>query len=715
MPSHSRPRALFPPYCFEPGQGLWRDGREVPLPPRALGVLEALTTRPGSVISKSDLMDAVWREAFVTEASLLEAIRVLREALGDDRQNPTFIQTVHRRGYRFIAPITLVAPDTPARPDHHTAPIAPPPPDTPVAPDLMPLLTASVAAAAAMVGIAIVFALFGQRPLESRPTMHLSIGIPEPTVMDPMRGTVAVAPDGTKIVFVGLVNGQSRLFLRALDRETPTPIDGSEGAAEPFLSPDGQWVAFFADGSLKKVPIAGGTPITVSPVRRAGGGAWIADNSIVFGGAAGGGLSRVSADGGRPTTIVAPPAGSRDVAYGWPDVLPGDAGILYTATSVTGSRLALVDPANGQTWPLLDRAAYGRYSPTGHVIYERRGRLEAVPFSPRDRRIAPAAARPVLVGVAGGATPDAGPRFAFADNGSLVYVPGDAALHDRLHWLDIDGRLEPMAGAAVASSADLTPDLQYVAIGVDGDAGSDLWVGDLRRGAVSRLSTDGQSTSPAWRPDGLEIAFAYSKAGPFNVFLRPADRDLAARPLVEGPWNQVPTSWSADGRWLTITEYHPLTGADIWLVDVATGDRRVVARTPYDESHARFSPDGRWLAYMSNESGRWEVVVRARAAGGPRVQVSAGGGAWPAWSIDGRLLYFSHGQGISAASIETGDTLRVGRVRLIPGRHNLQVMSGRAAADRVLVRPLGPSSRGHELGVIVEWFAELTRLARTPA
>jgi Tol biopolymer transport system component len=249
-------------------------------------------------------------------------------------------------------------------------------------------------------------------------------------------------------------------------------------------------------------------------------------------------------------------------------------------------------------------------------------------------------------------------------------------------------------------------------MGVDTDAGPDLWIGDLRRGALSRLSADGRSTSPTWRPDGLEIAFAHSKAGPFNVFVRPADRDAAARPLVEGPWNQVPTSWSADGRWLAFTEFNPMTGADIWLLDMSSGERRPVVRTPFDESHARFSPDGRWIAYMSAESGRWEVFVRSTTADGVRVPVSAGGGAWPAWSVDGRTLYFSSNDGAVAATIDARATIRVSAARRIPGRKALQVTSGRAATNRVLVRHAGPIPDRNELRVVVEWFGELVRLSR---
>lgn len=707
----------FGPFCFLPGNGLWRDGTEVPLPPRALGVLTALATQPGTVVSKQTLMDAVWKDAFVTEASLLEAIRVLRVALGDDRLNPTYIQTVHRRGYRFIAAVekptgvdspTYVARDvTPAtRADHAVG----------WGPHWRPLIVAGAAATTAMIGIALVFAILGQRPPAPRPTMRFTIALPEDTAIDPLRGSVAVSADGMRMVYVALHAGRPRLFLRTVDRDAPQVVDGSDGAADPFFSPDGQWVGFFAHGSLKKLSVDGGTPVVLSAARAGAGASWGRDGTIVFGGGPGGSLARVGQDGGEPVPLTAPPAGSPDVSYGWPDVLPDGSAVLYTAVSLSGSRIALFDVVGGVSYPLIDSGAFGRYSPTGHIVFERRGRLEAAPFSLSDHQMS-ALPRPILRGLATSGATLAGPRFAFSRTGSLLYVPvASADVDERLHWLDVAGRLEPVPlPPAPIGSVDVSPNLQQLAMTVETDGGADLWVGDLRRGAVSRLTTDGRSASPAWHPDGLEIAFAYSKAGPFNLFVRPADTDAQPQPLLESPWNQLPTSWSPDGRLLAFTEFHPMTGADIWMLNLATRERRQVVRTLFDESHARFSPDGKWLAYMSNESGRWDVFVRPPSGGGSRLQVSTDGGAWPCWSVDGRTLYFSANGRTAAAAVQVSPVLSVSAPMLIPGRDDLQLASGHAASDRVLVRQGGVTPARRELRVVLEWFTELTRLARLPA
>lgn len=710
----------FGPYRFDAQNGLWRGNREVALPPRAVSVLAALVAKAGTVVPKQVLIETCWRDTFVTEASLLEAIRLLRHALGDDRLNPTYIQTVHRRGYRFIAEVKPAEPV--ASVPVAAVPVVALPPDVSAATIFSavepwrPLIAASVSAVAATIGIAIVFALFGQRAPEPQSTVRFSIGLPDDTVIDPFHGAVAVSNDGTRMVYVGTRDGQTRLFQRTIGRDRLDPIEGSEGAADPFFSPDGHWIGFFAHGSLKKVPAEGGVPVVLSAARVGAGATWSSDGTIIFGGGPGGGLARVSAQGGEPVVIAAPAAGSRDVSFGWPDVLPDGRAVIFTIVGVADSAVGVLDLRTGTRHTLVDAARFGRYSPTGHLVFERRGRLEAMPFTPGEWR-ATSAPQAILHDVATSGVASGGPRFAFSRTGSLVYVPGDPLeADDRLHWLDANGKLEPVpVPANPVGNVDVTPSLRQVALSVRGDAGQDVWIGDLERGAWSRLPASGQSISPTWRPDGLAIAFAYSKTGPFNLFMRPADIDGELQPLSASPWNQLPTSWSADGRLLAFTEYHPVTGADVWLLDLRTQERHAGVRTLFDESNARFSPDGKWLAYMSNESGRWDVFVRPADGSGARQQVSTSGGAWPCWSIDGQTLYFSAGGRTAAVAIQTSPALRASAPVIISAREDLQIASGRADLGRVLVRGTSDVAPRHELRVVLEWFAELTRLVRRAA
>lgn len=717
----------FGPFAFDPADGLRRDGVEVPLPPRALGVLTALVERAGTVVSKQALLDASWRDAFVTEASLLEAVRLLREALGDDRLRPAYIQTVHRRGYRFVAAVIVdrAPAPAPASASASASALASPPDPAPIpgngadgdddAAAWRPLIVGAAAAVASMVGIALVFALFGQRPIDAGHTLRFTIALPAGTAIDPLRGAVAISADGTRLVYAAVHHGRPRLFLRTLDRDEPALIAGSDEAADPFFSPDGQWVGFFAHGSLAKLRVEGGRPVVLAAARAPAGAVWLRDGTIVFGGGPGGGLARVSEQGGEPAVLARPADGSRELRYGWPDMLPDGRTLLFTAVTPADSQVMALDLASGRRTVVVEAAAFGRYAPTGHLIFERRGRLEAAPFALDELKIR-ATPRPILRDVATGDAGE-GPRFAFSPTGSLVYVParsGDG--DDRLHWLDASGQLEPLPlPPAPLASVEVAADLHKVAMVLDGDRGRDLWLGDLDRGSMTRLDLDGPGVGPTWRPDGLEFAFAYSKAGPFNIFVRPADGGGPGEAVLDSPWNQVPSSWSPDGRRLAFTEYHPVTGADIWVLDLKTRQRTPIVRSLFDESHARFSPDGRWLAYVSNESGRPEVFVRPADGGGRRVQVSTRGGAWPCWSADGRSLYFSAAGRTEVAAVQTTPALSIAPPLALSPRDDLRLTGGRAGIARVLVAEGGPAPVRDELRVVVAWFAELTRRIRQPA
>jgi Tol biopolymer transport system component/DNA-binding winged helix-turn-helix (wHTH) protein len=702
----------FGPFRFVPGDGLWRGADEVALPPRALGALATLIARRGVVASKQELMDAVWPDTFVTESSLLEAIGLLREALGDDRRQPIYIQTVHRRGYRFIARVEPAEPSEPSEPSEPVRFFS--------GPEWRPLVAASAAAVTATIGMAVVFALFGQHPIERR-TSRFSIALPTEATVDPLRGSVAVSADGTRMVYVATIGGRQQLALRTIDRDEPVPIDGSDGASDPFFSPDGEWVGFFAGGSLQKIPAMGGVPTLLCAARAGLGAVWSADGTIVFGGGPGGGLARVSANGvsaggvstggGEPVVLASPLEGSRELRYGWPDLLPNDRGIIYTAVGLATSDVFVLDLRTGARTRLVSAASFGRYSPTGHLIVERRGRLEAAPFSLATLTTTEPT-RPIVSGVATSDALDSGPRFAFSRSGSLVYVPGaPAGASDTLHWLDGRGQLErvPLPAAALGD-VELAPDQQRLALTMDGEAGPDLWVGDLNAGALHRLTEGGQSISPAWRPDGLEIAFAYSKAGPFNLFLKPIDGSAEAARLLTSPWNQFPTSWAPNSRQLAFTEFQPLTGADIWVLDLDTRERRPVVRTLFDEASARFSPDGRWMAYMSTETGRWEVYVRDARGGSARLQVSRNGGRWPCWSVDGRTLYFDASGRTTAVAIQTSPTLTASAPFEIPGASAMVVAGNGQPTERLLVRRTAGSISSRELRVVLEWFTELSRL-----
>jgi serine/threonine-protein kinase len=534
-----------------------------------------------------------------------------------------------------------------------------------------------------------------------------------------MRGSVAVSLDGSKLAYVATAAGRSQLFLRSVDRDEPTPIAGTEDASDPFFSPEGEWVGFFARGSLQKVRVDGGSPVVMAAARAGAGATWTADNTIIYGGGPGGGLARVSASTGSrtigapddaPIVIATPAAGSRDLRFGWPDVLPGDRGVLFTSITLAGSDVGVIDLRTGKRTLIAEHAAFARYAPTGHVVFERQGRLEAAAFS-LNTLTTTSAPSPIVSGVSRGDMLE-GPRFAFSRTGALVYVPATIDEQDApLHWLDARGQLERVPLPSPRNgSIDIAPNQRQLALTMDGESGPSVWVGDVAEGDLRRFINDGQSVSPAWRPDGLEIAFAFSKAGPFNLFVKPIDGSAGPAPLIESPWNQFPTSWMPDASQLAFTEFQPLTGADIWVLDVATHQRRALVRTLFDETWARFSPDGRWIAYMSNESGRWEIYVRPSNGEGARIRVSASGGVWPCWSLDGRTIYFSANGRTMASAVKAIPELVAAAPVSVPGADAMVLAGGATASDRLLVRQAGAQMTGRaELRVVLEWFSELTR------
>lgn len=639
MRERSSEIAVFGPFRFHPGNGLWRESVEIPLPPRALAVLEALVARPGEVVSKASLLDAGWPNVSVTEASLLEAIRVVRRALDDDRHNPLYIRTIHRRGYRFVADVQRIAAapmntiGRPAASRAEPAAGARPGPQQPFfsGPEWHPIVAASGLSVAACVVIAIAVALFGPpRPDGAR---RFSIALPAAVQLPLLQGSIAASADGARIAFAALQDGQTHLFLRETMGSMASRLPGTANASHPFFSPDGSAVGFFAEGLLQTIAIGDETPVVRATAAGAAGATWTG-NQIVFGGGSDGGLWQVDLDSGASRSVVAPRANTPEVRFGWPEVLPAGKGIIFTVMTPAGSAAAILDPGASRYRVILEDSAFARYSPTGHLVAERKGQLVAAPFS-IDRGQVTGPARSVVGGLAS-AGAFGGPRFAFSRSGSLVYVPGPDSGPYSLRWVDTPAGDPFDVGAMLV---------------LDHDSASD------RRLMVADASDIAAAVSPAWRPDGLAVAFAQSKAGPFNLFVQPGAGGTPVQ-LDESPWNQAPTSWSPDLRQLAFTEFHPATGADIWVLDVRSRTRRPIRRTRFDETGARYSPDGRWLAYLTNQPGSWHAVVQSALGG---------------------------------------------------------VITARVPADRLLPSNLAPDSNGRELRVVLSWFADLTGRMRVPA
>jgi len=553
------------------------------------------------------------------------------------------------------------------------------------------------------------------------------------------QGAAAIlSPDGLTIAFVGQAStgvGPSQLHIRRLDQLTAQPLAGTEGAMNPFFSPDGRWVGFFADGKLKKIAATGGVVITLADAPNGRGGSWGEDDSIVFAPNPIGGLLRVSSAGGEPVALTSLAQGQ--ATHRWPQLLPGGRAVLYTShTAVTGYEGAslVVQPLPTGTPRVVQRGAYyGRYVPSGHLVYMHLGSLFAASFDPGRLELTGAAV-PIVQGVANGALLTAGAQFAASGNGTALYVPsGSDAVP--IQWLDESGRTT-LLRETPANWTDLSfaPDGRRLAFDISDGQQVDVWVYDWARDALSRLTFDpSDDYKPVWTPDGQRIAFSSARDGQTlpNLYWQRVDGAGDVQRLTEGPNFQVAASWRPGGRFLAYVEYNQQTNADVLILpldgDNASGWRpgqpTSFLNGPSVELEPMFSPDGRWLAYASNESGQFEVYVRPFPGPGGRWQISRGGGSFPTWSRARQELFYSTlDQRIMVAGYSTdGNSFVADPPRLwVDRRYELRGPIVNRSFDLhpdgrriALAVPDPQAGRRDKVVFILNFFEELRRLAPT--
>ena len=470
----------------------------------------------------------------------------------------------------------------------------------------------------------------------------------------------AVSPDGRTVVYAREGPDGVRLYARRIDELTPRPLRGSEDADEPFFSPDGAWVAFFARGALRKVRLDGGPAVVVTeipPPAEFAGGSWGDDGRILYAVGWRNAVYRVSAEGGVAARV---PVADTTQAVGTPSLLPGSRAALVTATpasATTGERVAVLDLATGRLRRLGPGSA-PRYV-AGHVVYATAaGELYRQPFD-LERLEATGPAVPVATGLArlmGGA-----PAFDVSRSGTLAYRVGGSpseAANLRLTLTDRTGRELRAIPARVPWTPRFSPDggrIAYAARAPGRDS-SDLWITDVESGATQRLTTDAnESSDPQWSPDGRALAFSANAAGAKDVFVQALDGG-PRRLLTRRPGYQFPADWSHEARAVLFVEF-AIVGdragqQDLWVQPLDGGAARPYLTTSARELGARVSPDGRWVAYTSDETGRDEVYVQSYPTPGRRTLVSAQGGMHPVWRRDGRELYYWHREQLVAAQLE---------------------------------------------------------------
>ena len=726
----------FGRFRFDPADGvLRRDGIEVPLPPRALAVLALLVAHAGRLVPKQLLLDTVWSDTFVSDTSLAEAVSVVRQALGDDPQSPTYIQTVHRRGYRFIAaaraplpaPAAVAAPPRPAQPPLRSGTAEPR--TARVSPVRRRVGLVLGVAAAVLAGAVAGRWELARRAAAPAPAAgghavrRLLIDLPAGAVLGADGApALALSPSGEQLVFVARAAGSQRLYRRALDQFEASPIAGTEGAAAPFFSPDGQWVGFFAQGKLERVALAGGDPLVLCDSPYPYGASWSEDGSILFAPDFASGLRRVPAAGGAPAVLTTPDPGAGEVGHRWPEVLPGGRAALLTVWRRGGwqdASVELLDLRSGRRTRLLRGGSDARWSPTGHLVFARGGGgaldLGAIPFDlGRLAVVGPAVtvASDVRIDPALG-----GGQFALARGGAempLVYLPGGAQGSARAvcrAGRGGDVRCLPLPARPFRNLA-LSPDGSRLALTVREVDRSEVWVSDVARGNLSRLTFEGDNVEPVWSPDGRWIAFASSRAGRYELYRVRADGGGPPERLLGGGGGRFPDSFSPDGGLLAFTEIDPVSGDSLWMLPLRGGAPLPFLRSAFDQEHARFSPDGRWLAYDSNESGKPEVYLRAFPGPGGKWQLSTDGGSLPAWSADGRRIFYRRGTALMEVR------LRFPAAGSVAAEAPARVLE-QPELDRFAVTPDGlaflwlrrASEEPERLRVVLGFGGELVRLA----
>ncbi len=458
---------------------------------------------------------------------------------------------------------------------------------------------------------------------------------------------VVISPDGSKLAFTARdASGKTLLWIRGIDSLTAQPLQGTDDAGYPFWSPDSRFIGYFAQQKLLKIAASGGPPQTLCVTGVAGlrGGSWSQDGTIVFSTGPNKGLSRVSSAGGQPSEFMRLAEGQTSYVFPW--FLPDGHHFLFyayaTSDDVGGVYVGSLDAAESKRLAGADSAAVYD-SQSGHVLFVRQGTLLAQPFNSQTLALA-GESFPIAERVESVVTPGIA-AFSVSNNGILAYGVGTGgAAGLQMGWFDRQGKpVEAVGPPGNYRGIDLAPDGTRVAAHRHDGNGGDIWVTDLSRSTTSRFTFDAsqENSSPIWSPDGTRIVYASTRNGKSGVYQKLANNAGTEERLLESTNTILPVSWSPDGNSIVYEVLDPKTENDLWLLPLS-GDRKPspLLHTPFTESHGQISPDGKWLAYYSNETGRAEVYVQPFPGGAGKWQISTSGGVFPRWRRDGRELFY---------------------------------------------------------------------------
>ncbi len=553
--------------------------------------------------------------------------------------------------------------------------------------------------------------------------------------------TVALSPDGTTAVFRASDAGVGRLYRRRLAGGEAEPIPGTEGGWGPFFSPDGEWIGFATLTELKKVPMSGGAPsriVELPPVSH--GATWISDGSVVVARGNNNGLYRIASSGGPLELFLPLDAARGEHALLWPQALPRGRGVLATIVrgedfqDIPSAEAAVIEPATGRRHVLIEGSTFARVVPPGWLVFVRGGSVFAVRLDLSHLRIegTPVAVRePFAVGASAGTA-----SFDVTNDGTLVFVEGGLVPEavTSVVLLDRAGRetILPLPPGEYDDPV-FSPDGRRIAVQRCVLMSCKLHVFDRDRGVLSPLATEpGRFFAPVWSPDGRQVAFSHLMSNEPRAAVRAADGSGAIRPFpTKGDDAEFPNSWSPDNRYLLYTvaydtdrgELRRRGTSDLWLLPLdGSGPARPWFESPAREGSAAISPDGRWAAYVSNETGRFEVYVRPFPEGMSKLKISQDGGIEPAWTRSGREVVYRDRDRFLAAEFRPGAEATAGTPKLLFSAH---VASGggrtdtprnydvtRGGEEFVAVRPERPEKKENRLAIVTRWSAGLEQSAR---
>jgi len=571
-------------------------------------------------------------------------------------------------------------------------------------------------AAAGVLGAVILGSLWLRLLLAPSSSVHAYILPPDKATFNPY-APAAISPDGRRIAFGATGSaGRPMLWVQPLNSGTAQPLAGTEGATYPFWSADSRYLGYFAGGKLNKIDASGGPPLALCDAPTGRGGAWSQDGVILFASDQAGGLMRVDATGGTPVEVTEPRA--RMTLYHWVWFLPDGKHFLYSSFSVSGADRGIYAGALGSKEQVLvlHIDSKGIYAPPGYLLFVRDGTLMAQRFNTSK------------LAVEGDAVPVAGhvgvSRFSVSGSGVLLFQEGGIGTASQLIWFDRTGKQGELALPETERYSDpmLSPDGSKLAVTIaDSPATSNIWVIDLARKTKTRITFGpGSNRLPVWWPDGRSIVFGSNRDGGYAIYRRAADGSGADEKVLETPGSELePYSVSPDGRYIA---YQFFMGSksnanDVWALPMF-GDRKPfpVVNTPFNEVDPAISPDGKWVAYLSNDTGQYEVYIKPFPSGEGKWQVSTTGSRGLAvWRGDGKELYFlSIGGKMTAVEVrEKGASLELGTPQELFQANTFSITGTPFAASadgkRFLINGTTAQTASQPLTLVTNWTADLKK------